>query len=240
MASRIHRQPEPFGQQPRSRRKAAYIKVKNAIRRVAPVLGGKFVTHDYMHGKNNWLDAHFLGRKAPLVYSLAIQTTAAAYKEAVERRAWDSSYALVPNHDTWPDDRVIRDPKTGTISYLPYEPVRHPEFDGMTRIEWIKSRCEPIADGGEIQVHEEWTLHHDYVGGVGLHATIDVPFLTIDAVNDFIDRFMLLEADYRDPTPRSYTYQQIDHWGLDTNTVIDPWDWASVESKAEPGREESP
>lgn len=66
------------------------------------------------------------------------------------------------------------------------------------------------------------SLHRDYAYGVGLHATIDAPFLTIDAVNAFIDRFMKLEADYRDPEPRSYQHDEISHWGLESNALDRP------------------
>ncbi|MBK7050067.1 MAG: hypothetical protein KBF98_13790 [Rhodoferax sp.] len=49
----------PFGEQSRHYRKNAYIEIKNLIRRDAPVLGGLFTTHDYMHGKNGWIDGFF-------------------------------------------------------------------------------------------------------------------------------------------------------------------------------------
>ena len=43
------------------------MRLKNRIKRAAPVLGGKFTTHTYIHGENGWLDAHFLGTK-PLCF----------------------------------------------------------------------------------------------------------------------------------------------------------------------------
>jgi len=62
--SRSHR--PPFCQLPRHRQKDAYIGIKNLIRRAAPVLGGRFYTHDMLHGYNGWIDLYFLGAKAPI------------------------------------------------------------------------------------------------------------------------------------------------------------------------------
>ena len=218
----------PFELQPRRRQKAAYIEVKNRIRRAASVLGGKFVTHDYMNGKNGWLDAFFLGRKAPVFYNLTIDTTACAYKEAVWYRSWELSHELAPDREPPFLGRAVRDPKTGLYQVPPREPLRYPELDGMARFEWVESQQRVIADSGEIQVFEEWTLHRDYAYGIGLHATIDAPFLTIAVVNCFVDRFLAMESDYRNLMPRSYQYEQIEYWGLETNAVAQPWDSAAA------------
>jgi hypothetical protein len=224
----------PFELQPRRQQKVAYIDVKNRIRRAASVLGGKFVTHDYMNGKNGWLDVCFLGRKAPVFYNLTIDTTTYAYKEAVWHRSWELSHELAPDREPFLG-RAVKNPKTGMYEVPPREPLRYPELDGMTRFEWVESQQRLIADSGEIQVYEEWTLHRDYACGIGLHATIDVPYLTIETVNGFVDRFLALESDYRDPVPRSYRHDEIAHWGLETNAVIEPWDWAAAEEQARLG-----
>lgn len=65
----------PFGSQSRERRKAAFISVKNEIRRHAGVLGGLFSTDDYLPGKNGWIDCFFLGSKPPVFYNCVIDTT---------------------------------------------------------------------------------------------------------------------------------------------------------------------
>lgn len=235
MRSRSTQNRTPFELQPRRQQKAAYIDVKNRIRRAASILGGKFVTHDYLHGKNGWLDACFLGRKAPVFYNLTIETTTYAYKEAVWHRSWDLSHELAPDREPQFFERAVRDPETGLYEVLPREPLRYPELDGMTRFEWVEVQQKAIADSGEIQVFEEWTLHRDYACGIGLHATIDVPYLTIETVNRLVDRFLALESDYRDLVPRSYRYDEIPHWGLETNAVIEPWDWAAAEAQARLG-----
>lgn len=216
---------KPFGQMSRHRQRDAYIRVSNQIRRAAPVLGGKFTTHDYLHGQNGWIDACFLGRKAPVFYNLTLETTRYAYKEAVWDQAWEQSYDLAPERGPSILDCAMKDPKTGNYITQAREPYRHPELDDLTRIEWVQRQLPTIADAKTIQVFEEWSLQHDYAYGIGLHATIDAPFLTIDTVNAFIDRFMRIEADCHDPMPRSYRHDDISYWGLESNALIDPWKW---------------
>jgi len=225
------RKMKPFGQMSRHRQRDAYIRVSNQIRRAAPILSGQFITHDYLHGQNSWIDACFLGRKAPVFYNLTLETTRYAYKEAVWDQAWEQSYVLAPERELSLLDCAVKGPKTGHYVTPAREPRRYPELDDLTRIEWVQRQLPTIADAKTIQVFEEWSLHRDYAYGIGLHATIDAPFLTIDTVNAFIDQFMKLEADCRDPMPRSYRHDEIPHWGLESNALIDPWEWAAAIQK---------
>ncbi len=204
------------------------MRVKNRIKRAAPVLGGKFTTHTYIHGNNGWIDAHFLGTKPPVSYCLALQTTIFEYKELVRNRAWERSYDLAPERDLPLFDGAVKDARTGNYVNLRREPHRYPELDNMTRLQWCEAQHQQIADTGEIQVFEKWTLHHDYHRSVGLHATIDVPFLSIDAVSAFIDRFLVTEANFSDPNPHTYGYDQVSYWGLESNALIEPWEWDAV------------
>jgi hypothetical protein len=217
--------PIPFANRPRRAKKAAFISVKNDIRRAAPILGGKFTTHNYIHGDNGWLDIYFLGSKAPNFYNVSLCTTKYAYVEAVKNEAMDRSYALVA--DTEPSwlDRSYKDPTTGRWITPAYEQPIHPEFEGLTRFEWEKSQREAIANSGTIQVFQSWSVHHDYSSGIGLHATIDVPSLTIEHVNAFIEQFMRAPMAYRDPNPLSYRFDEIRNWGMESNAVAYPWEW---------------
>lgn len=214
-----------FALQSRRAKKRAFMSTRHRIERAAPVLGGKFTTHDYMHGENGWIGPYFLGRKAPVFYSLALQTTVYAYKESVCERAWEMSHKLALEGEPHLFDYAVKDPVTGDDGMSQRGPCRYAELNAQTRLDWEQAQYQTIADSGEIQVFEQWSLRRNYGHGIGLHATIDVPYLTIDAVNAFIDRFLMAEANFRDPNPRTYRYEQISHWGHESNALIEPWEW---------------
>jgi hypothetical protein len=218
----------PFAKRSRTAQKRACWDVLRQIKRAAPMLGGRFYTHQYMHGENGWLDGYFLGLSKPYFYNFSLQTVVYAYKELVEARAWAMSYELAPE-DLDPSifERTVKDPVSGLYVTPPFEPSRYPEFDGMTRYEWAQAQNEKIANSAEIYVGESWTLRSNYGNGIGLHATIDVPFLTIDTVNGFIERILQSEANYTDRELRTIRYDKISHWGIEPNSVCDPWDWAA-------------
>jgi hypothetical protein len=201
------------------------------------MLGGRFYSRHYMHGENGWLDGFFLGNDKPAFYNFCLQTTRYTYKEKVVDRAWDKSYLVAPlESDLSIFDRTVLDPVSGHYVTPAHQPHRYPELDGMTRLEWTQAQLPKIANSHEVQVFEHWTLHHDYHSGIGLHATIDVPYLTIDAVNVFIDRFLQSESAMVGTVALSYRHDQIGHWGIEPNSIADPWEWGldSDESIASP------
>jgi hypothetical protein len=55
--------------------------------------------------------------------------------------------------------------------------------------------------------------------------------LTIETANGFVDRFLALESYYRDLGPRSYRHDEIPRWSLETNALVEPWDWAVAEAE---------
>jgi hypothetical protein len=222
----------PFVDLSRHRQKDQFIRARNRIRRAAPVLGGRFYTHDYLHGENGWANAIFLSPRPPLFYNALLRTTRYAYREEVENLASDASYELAPDREPDFFSRGRRDPKTKYWVY-DYEPLRYPELDGLTRQDWITRELPRFADARTVHVFESWTLHRDYEFGLGLEAVIDVPFLTIEALHGFIDRFLAAETDFRSDTPLSYGYEEAGPWGLESNALIDPWDWPRVKSVTE-------
>jgi len=93
---------------------------------------------------------------------------------------------------------------------------------GCPGAEWVERQIPHIANDGTITVYEGWTLHHDYRFGIGLHATLDVPCLTIKAVNAFVQRFLAAEAEYANPNPISYRYHEIENWHVESNAIAVP------------------
>jgi hypothetical protein len=208
-----------FGSRPLRIKKAAYISIKNRIRTDAPLLGGRFTTHHVLDGTNNWVDGYFLSRRRPYFFNLALNTTRCAYRDSVEQSAWEKSFELAPEREPPFLDRVEIDPKTSR-GFIPHRArLEYEELDGMTRWDWVTSQFPVIADALQFSVYENWTLHGDYGFGIGLHATINAPFLTVDVINAFMDRFLVDEATYFNPEPFRYRYEDIANWGLDANAV---------------------
>ena len=216
----------PFAKRSRTSQKRAYWDVLQRILRAAPALGGRFYTHHYMHGENGWLDGYFLGTSKPIFYNLSLQTVTYAYKELVEDRAWKRSYELAPE-DLDPSifEGTVKDPVSGLYVTPPHEPSCYPELDGLTRHAWTQTQNERIANSAEISLGEQWTMHSDYCIGIGLHATIDAPFLTVGVVNYFIDRFLQSQVNYKSRVLRTFRFDKIPNWGIEPNSVCDPWDW---------------
>jgi len=221
----------PYLQRSRAARKAAYIRAANRIRRAAPILGGKFYTHNFMHGLNSWLDLYFLGRRFPIFYNVAMQTTRHAYKDKVLDEAFRRAELIVPESNTWWEETQI-DPDSGLNVAPARSPKRYEELGGLTRYEWIDVRQKVIADEKCIYVNEHWAIQSNYTSGIGLRVTLDVPYLTAQVVNDFIERFLRSPDNYRDPKPLAYTSSEIADWGVEANAIAEPWEWEMIETGA--------
>lgn len=219
----------PFLKLAKHRQKEAYIRIRNLIRRAAPVLGGLFYTHDYLHGRNGWVDGYFLSARSTVFYNFALETTRHAYKEAVWDAAWERSCTVAPDREPELLKHAVKDPKTGNYSVQPSRRTVYPELDGLTRVEWVRNQLRAIADARTIRVFERWSLHPEYVHGVGLHAAIDVDYLTPESVNAFIARFLATEACYRSSVALSYGYDDIPEWGIEANALLEPWEYPDPE-----------
>lgn len=123
----------PFGAQSRYRRRAAFISVKNDIRRHAGILGGLFSTHDYLHGKNGWIDCMFIGRTPPVFYNCVLETTRNAYKEQLRELAYEQSYTLAPDSEPRLFDHAVKDPRSALWTMTLSEKKRFDALDGLSR-----------------------------------------------------------------------------------------------------------
>jgi hypothetical protein len=196
------------------RQKQMHFNVKRDILRVAPALGGLFFTHDYLHGKNGWIDCYFLGKNKYTFYNCALETTGYAYKEAVSSAAWDVADELL----AYDYDSIFSKDKERQS----HANAKYAEFGGLTRFEWVKQEERRLANARNIHVFEKLSLHYNYSFGIGLHATIDVPYLTVDTINNFIYQFLEDEKPYYCNQSLTYSYNEIEYWGLESNAIVEP------------------
>ena len=85
-----------------------------------------------------------------------------------------------------------------------------------------------IANSGSIVVHEQISLRYDFACGIGLDATINVPYLTIESINTFIEQFLNQsvgshEKSFSHSEPLSFAHNQIERWGIESNAIVEPW-----------------
>lgn len=214
----------PFHKRSCKARKLAYIRMKNNIRRSASLLGGLFYTHDYIHGQNGWVDIYFLGKAKGVFYNVTLQTARYEYKEEVSQAAWDAADVLVPHRFNLFED-AKKDPVTGHWVSNPKPEGALDAFGGLTRWDWIREKEKAIAEARTVKVHARVELDRDYAHGIGLHATIDVPFLTVEAINAFIRQFLADgEKAWRDQNALSFSHEEVGYWGLESNQLVEPWE----------------
>ncbi len=222
----------PFHERSAKQRKLAYIRTKNNITRSASLLGGLFYTHDYVHGQNGWVDIYFLGKQKGVFYNVTLQTARYEYKEEVSQAAWDAADKLAPHRFNLFED-AKKDPVTGYYVSNPKPEGPLDVFGGLERWDWIKAEEKRIAEARTVKVHARVELDRDYAHGIGLHATIDVPFLTVDAINAFIRQFLASgEKAWRSKKALSFSHEEIGYWGLESNAIVEPWEVEAALAKA--------
>jgi hypothetical protein len=223
------RKPKTYVERSARAKARLYIRMKNRLRRAAPVLGGLFHTRDYMPLGIRWMSFGFLGKRSRVVYICSLRTAAYAYKDAVESAAYDEAEALAPR-EPWP----TRLTDANIDEFFSRPTPTYPQLDGLTHLEWARREERRIADSGKISVREYVNIKRDSRWGISVDAVIDVPVLTIEVVNDFIRRFLETEAPSRGAKDLTFTYDQAAGGSLlESNAIIEPWDWHEVEINTE-------
>ncbi len=233
----------PFQQRSRAQRKYAYINLKNQIRLVTPALGGKFMTEDLLDGNNTIVWAAFLGTKPSDYYRVAMQTTTVLYEDAIDEliRTCRPTSVNEPSeipHVRYCDDVVgkardlLKDLDLGEPSLIEID-FTDPKFWTPTPEIPDKARARKIlADAGVVFVREEWQLRHDYEWGTGLGATINVPALTVEHINAFIDRFFVCGCtDFLSEMTISHKFEELS-WHLNDGPMMTVNHWLALKASA--------
>lgn len=222
-----HRKLTAWSEKPRRQRKRDYIRIKNNIRRSAPVLGGRFYTHDYLHGDNGWVDIYFLSRQPRVFYNATLETTARAFREKVEDLAFDRSCLLVPYRSSLLE-RLGKDGNVDTDDLE--EPIIADAFGGLNRWQWIEQEVVRLIGEGEVTVSERVKLDRGYSFGIGLIATLDVPTLTAETINNFVDEFLTQAECPWEGGPIEFDRSILDKTHkIESNLLIEPWEWHHVQ-----------
>jgi len=209
----------------RSQRKRDTIGIKNNIRRSASVLGGHFYTHDYLYGGNGWADIYFLGRQPLMFYNATLETTAYAFREKAEALAFDRSCKLVPYRSVLLER--LGDSNTVNTDDLE-EPIVSDAFEGLDRRQWVEREVVRFIEEGEVTVYEKVKLDCSY--SFGLIATLDVPAITVETVNDFVDEFLTNGERSWKGRPVAFAPSIIDKTRkIESNLLIEPWEWNQVQ-----------
>lgn len=174
-----------------------------------------FTSEHYPEDKMGWEDIYIPDKK-PRIYNCALQTCIYEYKEEVSHQAWEKANEL-----TGRDWLSGRDWLTKINRPLP---------EGYW--ECVKEQEKIIANSGDITVQERLTLHYDYRYGIGVHASLNIPYLNKGTIDQFI-----IDWHPRKPFLReerlSWGYDEIEYWGCEIRSIVTgPWAMPEVEDES--------
>lgn len=223
----------PFPDQSRRRRKRDTIRLKNRIARHAPMLGGLFTTPEYMDAEMQWVDFYFLSGRRNTFFNATAVTAKHRYFEKTETLARDRSHELAPLSDA-PfrlRDMFKRRPD-GNYEYASMPETMQPVFGGRTRSEWIAAEERRLIGTDSVAVQVGWSRDTQYRYGIGLHVVLDVPSVTIDALNTFILEFRAMgEADWCSSEYRVFGVAELPRCRVQSNLLLDPDDWPAYQAR---------
>jgi hypothetical protein len=169
-----------------------------------------FATHQYMDEDSHWCDFYFVSnyRGELIPWNATILTTKMAYHDKVQ---------AISHTESW---EAFRNPPGESFEFIPTDSTRkyftmldkYPELSKKRREYEIERQIE-LYESGQVRMSPwNYEIDESYEFGYGLEVRVNVPFITIDVVNDFIRRFSEKEHDVfsdKDNTPISFTMEQL-------------------------------
>lgn len=161
----------------RAQRKRRLIEVKNRIRNSAAYFRGLFHTSDSLSPGRGWIDLVFVSRKRPGdYYNVTLQTAFCEFSEALNDLAWEALDPALKGHGPTPQ-------MAAAMSEARARLINEQAFSS----------------------HERFELDFSYRAGIGLHATVNEPYLSPEAVERFVNAFLDGgEAQWRSDAPLSW------------------------------------
>lgn len=148
-----------------------------------------FHSHDILTDGVSWCDVDFLGRDKFTFWNATLETTAYSRHAKIDSAAFNQAYdALTPEEHAlrpkWTFKPVAGKPGFSEIVFGK-EPAFE-KFEGRTFQEQVR-HLEGVLD---FPVFESIEVDRSYRFGIGLHATIDAPLLTVEIIESFVDMFV--------------------------------------------------
>ena len=156
---------------------------------------------------NQEVQIYFPGLDGHTIWNAYVFTAAYAYwgniSEIVSNKAWE----LAPEKSRrLLDDLIPQYDASGRFKhYIMKEESPHPALGNKTRGEFMQEyESELIRNdtGNTAPVFEEFRIEPGFEYGIGLYATIDVPTITVDALESMIAKFRAMgEKPWKSETP---------------------------------------
>jgi hypothetical protein len=136
---------------------------------------------------NQEVQIYFLGLDGRTIWNAYVFTAAYAYWGNISEIASNKAWELAPEKNRrLLDDLIPQYDSSGRLKhYIMKEELPHPALGNKTRGEFMQEYESELIrhDTGEIApVFEEFRIEPGFEYGIGLYATIDVPTITVDAL----------------------------------------------------------
>lgn len=178
----------PFITLPLHKRRDECVALGNKIRRDAYMFGGAFHAPEVPEGK--WADLAFLGQAKGVLWNASTVTLQAFREQAAEEMSWDIALEKLPEDvrdDAW------RGYLFGKLN--PEKDLGRLEFGGKTMGEYLKETRANILASNPPIIEEHFGVEIDYCWGIGLTMVLDVPEMSVDAIEDGIKKFRVIEQE---------------------------------------------
>lgn len=144
-----------------------------------------FKTYDYFGDGLSWADAYFVGRDKFTLWNAIFVTVIQQIDDERSSTAFDRVYALLTEEERAENFRMNFGPRQadGCRELLFGEPMKFDKFEGRTfreEVERIEQMTEPTG-------RERVKFLPKYRYGYGVEICLDVPKLTPQIIEDFID-----------------------------------------------------
>jgi len=178
----------PFITLPLHRRRDMCVALGNKIRHNAHKFGGSFHAPEIPDG--NWADFFFLGQAKGVFWNTSAITRQAATERVIHDMTLDSALNKLPEEVR---DEAWRGYVFGLLN--PEKELGRIEFGGKTLGEYVEeSQAITLAKNPPL-VPETVRVEIEYYSGIGLEMVLDVPEMSIAAVEEGIRKFRVIEGE---------------------------------------------